>query len=87
MNFFAKTVMKELDKKYDLMIIEEYYNKIKREFKAECLVETELHKIGKTYSVITYVKPDACIYVENEDQSQHLTFHTFFDFIEKFKIL
>jgi hypothetical protein len=54
------------------MIIEEYYKQTKREFKAECLVETKMHKVGKVYKVITYAKPDSCIYVEDEQGYQHL---------------
>jgi hypothetical protein len=69
------------------MIIEEYYKQTKREFKAECLVETKMHKVGKVYKVITYAKPDSCIYVDDEDEYEHLTFTTFFDFLEKFKII
>ena len=69
------------------MIIEEYYKQTKREFRAECLVETKMHKVGKVYKVITFVKPDSCIYVEDEDGIQHLTFTTFLDFLEKFKII
>ena len=69
------------------MIIEEYYKNIKREFNAECLVETKMHKVGKVYKVITYAKPDAFIYVEDEQGYEHLTFSTFFDFLEKFTIV
>lgn len=69
------------------MIIEEYYKKIKREFKAECLIETKMHKVGRVYKVIAFAKPNSCIYVEDENNYQHLTFTTFSDFLEKFKIV
>jgi hypothetical protein len=69
------------------MIIEDYYQKTKREFKAECLIKTGIHEVGKVYNVITYAKLDSFIYVEDEKNYQHLTFSTFFDFLEKFKIV
>ena len=68
------------------MIIEEYYKSIKREFTAECLVETNIHKPGKCYNVITFAKPESYIYVEDENKYQHLTFQSFYEFLEKFKI-
>lgn len=67
--------------------IEEYFKKKKREFKAQCLVETDIHQVGKVYKVMTYAKPDSCIYVENENGSEHLTFSTFFEFLENFNIV
>jgi hypothetical protein len=42
-----------------------------------------MHKVGKVYKVITFAKPDSCIYVEDEDGFQHLTFTTFLDFLYK----
>lgn len=69
------------------MIYEECYKQIRREFRAECLVETKIHSVGKEYKVITFAKPNSFIYVENKDGYQYLTFETFFKFLEKFKII
>lgn len=67
--------------------MEEYYKKIKREFKAECINQTRMHEVGKVYKAITFAKHDSWIYVEDERNYQSLTFPTFFDFLQKFKIV
>jgi len=69
------------------MIIEEYYNTIKRTFKAECLIKTEKHDVGKIYDVITYAKENSCIYVEDERNYQMITYTSFSDFLNYFKIV
>jgi hypothetical protein len=69
------------------MIIEEYYKNITREFKAVCLVGTKMHEVGKEYKVITFAKPDSFIYVEDERSFQHLTYSSFFEFLENFNIV
>lgn len=65
----------------------DYYKNIKREFKAECLIETKMHEVGKVYNVMTFAKSGAFIYVEDERGYHHLTFSSFFEFLEKFKII
>ena len=70
-----------------MSIIEEYYKRIKREFKAKCIKETSIHKVGEIYDVITYAKKDSYIYVEDERNYKHITFDVFSDFLEHFEIV
>jgi hypothetical protein len=67
-------------------MIEEYYKSIKREFKARCLIETSIHKVGEVYDVITFAKKNAFIIVEDERNYNHLTYD-FVEFLEHFEIV
>lgn len=69
------------------MDLQEHYDSLRREFKAICLVETKLHKVGDEINVITFVKPGAWFYVENLRRCSRITYTDFYEFQKSFKIV
>lgn len=69
------------------MIIKETYDCNRKEFKAKCILTTDMHTSDNIYNAFTFNKPDSYIYVEDSNGYSYLTYTSFFDFFKNFMMI